>query len=77
MELMAATLRVPPGEVQAVARKPMVEVIVVARQTLYRVEGGSDGPLAHLGGQQAVPHGGQKLVDIVQFDALAGPHDEV
>ena len=55
----------------------MVEVIAVARQPLYRIEGGSDGPLADLGGQQAVPHGGQELVDVVEFDALAGPHDEV
>src|SRR5688500_6083848 len=67
VRLMAAAIRCTPGQIQAVARKPTLEVIVVAGQALDGIHRVANRLLAGLRGEQAVPDGRQEFVDVLHI----------
>src|SRR5215213_10926919 len=77
VRLTAASLRFAPGQFQAVARKPTLEVIAVSGQSLDGVQRAANRLLAALGREQPVPHGREEFVDILYLHALAGAHHEI
>src|SRR5215212_228452 len=77
VRLMAATLRFAPGQFQAVAVKPTLEVIAVSGQSLDGAQRAANRLLADPGREQPVPHCRQEFVDVLHLHALAGAHHEV